>query len=93
MELLDIDAVAEKRCFRCREIWPADTEFFHRLTDGRLHSYCKACVHERGKELRSGAVRLVRRFPKIERGLPWWLLLNPNGLEERVKRYPDAISM
>ena len=41
----------EKLCARCHEFWPADTEFFHRKGTG-LHSYCKACVTERCRELR-----------------------------------------
>lgn len=35
----------EKRCACCLDFWPADSEFFFRITartDG-LHSYCKAC--------------------------------------------------
>lgn len=46
----------EKTCARCKEDWPADLEFFHQHKghkDG-LHSYCKACVSERCRELRGG---------------------------------------
>ena len=63
----------EKPCFRCKESWPADEEFYNRLSDGRLHSYCRACCTERRKELRAGAKRLISRGPKI--GLPWFLLI------------------
>jgi hypothetical protein len=36
-----------KRCSRCKEHWPADSEFFYsvRLGDG-LHQWCKACYQE-----------------------------------------------
>jgi len=65
----------EKRCYRCHEDWPADEEFYYRLGDGRLHSYCKACVTERCRELRSGATRIVNRrsnnaTPTIQRTGP-----------------------
>lgn len=50
----------ERRCVRCGEYWPADTEFFYRRGDG-LHSWCKACCTERTGELREGAPRLVAR--------------------------------
>jgi hypothetical protein len=63
----------EKTCYRCKESWPADEEFYNRLSDGRLHSYCRACCLERGRELRAGAPRLVRRGPNVR--LPWWLTL------------------
>jgi hypothetical protein len=43
----------EKRCSRCGEWWPADTEFFNRQGAG-LHCWCKACVIERCYELRGG---------------------------------------
>lgn len=43
----------ELRCARCKEYWPADPEYFHKKGDG-LHSYCRACVSERCKELRGG---------------------------------------
>lgn len=38
----------EKRCSRCQEYWPADSEFFYAsraLADG-LNSNCKACYIE-----------------------------------------------
>ncbi len=38
----------EKRCSKCAEYWPADTEFFHPSslnTDG-LNYWCKACYTE-----------------------------------------------
>ena len=38
----------EKRCPRCREYWPADSEFFYRNGsegDG-LYRWCKACFRE-----------------------------------------------
>lgn len=38
----------EKRCTRCGESWPADTEFFPRdagRKDG-LNAWCKACWSE-----------------------------------------------
>ena len=37
----------EKRCTKCGEYYPADTEFYYRGhgSDG-LHTWCKACVNE-----------------------------------------------
>lgn len=39
----------EKLCPRCKEYWPADTEFFH-LSSGNygdgLYTYCRACSME-----------------------------------------------
>ena len=38
----------EKLCPRCKEYWPADSEFFyttHRNKDG-LDNWCKACYRE-----------------------------------------------
>lgn len=69
------DGIREKQCARCREFWPADEEFFTRLSDGRLHSYCRACVAERVAELRAGAPRLVNRGPNLGKGLPWFLTM------------------
>jgi len=39
----------EKQCARCNEFWPLD--FYNRRGNG-LHSYCKACMTERRRELR-----------------------------------------
>jgi hypothetical protein len=38
----------ERRCSRCRQWWPADTEFFtvQPTQAGGLHSWCKACAAE-----------------------------------------------
>ena len=39
----------EKRCSKCGDWWPADSEFFHR--NGKsLSSWCKACCSERKAE-------------------------------------------
>ncbi|MGO4380349.1 hypothetical protein [Pseudoduganella sp. RAF53_2] len=45
----DSDGELEKRCSRCRDYWPADTEFFHasRGLPDMLHSQCRACTQER----------------------------------------------
>ena len=56
-----VEEYAERRCVRCGEWWPADEEFFYRLSDGRLHSYCRVCCTERKAELRRGARRLIIR--------------------------------
>jgi hypothetical protein len=42
---LDEAGILEKRCGRCREYWPADTEFYY-YHAGVLSSYCRACNHE-----------------------------------------------
>jgi hypothetical protein len=53
----------ERQCGRCREWWPADSEFYHKGGNG-LHSYCIACVAERCYELRNpGAVRSYTLTP------------------------------
>ena len=38
----------EKRCPRCNEFWPADTEFFYSVPSKRdgLNDWCKACYRE-----------------------------------------------
>lgn len=32
----------EVKCASCQEFWPKDSEFFF-FTNGKPHSYCKAC--------------------------------------------------
>lgn len=63
------DLGTERRCPRCREFWPATTEFFYPLSVARLHSYCKACFSERQRELRQGfpKKRIRRHFVRITR--------------------------
>lgn len=38
----------EKRCSKCGDMWPADTEFFHsdKGTGDQLFAWCVACVQE-----------------------------------------------
>ena len=38
----------EKRCTKCGEYYPADTEFFYHQNRGPLylHSWCRACCSE-----------------------------------------------
>jgi hypothetical protein len=48
------EAGREKRCSKCKEYWPADTEFFYpakRELDG-LNPWCKACYRENRSRLR-----------------------------------------
>jgi hypothetical protein len=42
----------ERLCVKCKDYWPLDDEFWFVLTDGRLHSYCKACCTQRRRELK-----------------------------------------
>jgi hypothetical protein len=45
---VDGDGVLEKYCSRCKEYWPADTEFYFSMGskgDG-LSTWCKACYLE-----------------------------------------------
>lgn len=36
-----------KRCSRCKDYWPADTEFFYSVKAGDgLNQWCKACYQE-----------------------------------------------
>ena len=61
----------EKQCVRCKEFWPADSEFFykcHTNSDG-LHSWCKACCTERTFQLRHGFPLKIKRVLKgVKRG-------------------------
>lgn len=38
----------EKKCPKCTEFWPADTEFFHSVPSNAsgLNGWCKACYAE-----------------------------------------------
>ena len=36
----------QRFCPRCKEFWPADSEFFFSDGNGGFHSWCKACVLE-----------------------------------------------
>jgi hypothetical protein len=43
----------EKRCSRCCDYWPADSEFFYTVpskADG-LNDWCKACCNENRRKL------------------------------------------
>lgn len=44
---IDENGDIEKRCSKCRDYWPADTEFFYatKVRDG-LTDWCKACYVE-----------------------------------------------
>lgn len=68
----------EKECARCHEMWPADGEFFHRRGNG-LHSYCKACVTERCKELRSGVARKIKTYTRKVANKPLHLTTKQHG--------------
>lgn len=43
------DGEYEKRCARCRQYWPADTQFYgtHSQNSDRLRGHCKCCDIER----------------------------------------------
>lgn len=45
---VDEFGVLEKRCSRCKEYWPADTEFFYATNSNQdgLHNWCHACYVE-----------------------------------------------
>ncbi len=45
-----------KPCSRCKEVWPADREFFHRRRNG-WQSWCRACWHEYVMEGERGEAR------------------------------------
>lgn len=47
----------EVKCAKCKEFWPADLEFFY-FSNGRPHSWCKACY---------------RSDPKVEAKQQRWL--------------------
>lgn len=46
----------EKRCPKCGDYWPIDTEFWftHTSTADGLHTWCKACYLERRYPARYG---------------------------------------
>lgn len=48
----------EKQCSRCKEYWPADTEFFYATssTGDGLHNWCMACYIENRYPNTRGAV-------------------------------------
>lgn len=40
----------QKRCPKCEEFWPADSEFYSlRKSRGTLSSWCRACTTEASK--------------------------------------------
>jgi hypothetical protein len=41
-ERIESELGEEVKCAKCGDFWPADPEFFY-LSNGRLHSWCKAC--------------------------------------------------
>lgn len=44
---LDEDGNPEKRCSKCREYMPADSEFFYRgKNDDGLYRWCRFCCNE-----------------------------------------------
>lgn len=49
MYRLDSDGALEKRCSKCRDWWPADTEFFP-VDRAGLGSWCRACRYEHRKQ-------------------------------------------
>jgi hypothetical protein len=55
----------EKKCAWCHDYWPLTDEFWHKRGDG-FHSYCRACVSERSRELRNGAQRKTKRRTREE---------------------------
>lgn len=42
------DGQLQKRCSRCKEHWPADSEFFYSMASSQdgLHCWCKACYQQ-----------------------------------------------
>ncbi len=44
----------EKRCAKCNEYWPADTQFYHSKPSGKdgLQDWCKACYGTWDRERR-----------------------------------------
>ncbi|SAI74603.1 Uncharacterised protein [Bordetella ansorpii] len=44
----------EAQCARCQEFWPADGDFFY-TSNGKLHSWCKACYDARRTAKRAAA--------------------------------------
>lgn len=44
----EIDEILHKRCPRCKDYWPADTEYFYAAPSQKdgLYPWCKACYQE-----------------------------------------------
>lgn len=68
----------QKRCTKCGEYWPADTEFFYRGNgkDG-LHTWCKACVNDETYRRRM-ADKVSPRPPSKKRK-------ERNGIKNRIE--------
>ena len=47
----------EKRCTKCSEWLPADTEFFYPSNRGGLHPWCAFCYREDRKAKREGGMK------------------------------------
>lgn len=66
-DYITTDLGREARCSKCKCFWPADPEFYFFQSDGRPHSWCKACYVEdrvaKGQRpgYGNGAVRETRR--------------------------------
>jgi hypothetical protein len=58
-----------KRCTRCGEKWPADTEFFSRSARNRdgLDNWCKACWSEYKSARYPVPLEQRRRYTRQER--------------------------
>lgn len=55
---IETDAGTEIQCAKCKDFWPADTEFYFFTPSKGYHSWCKACYREDPKVL-----------AKVQRGL------------------------
>lgn len=56
---LDEDGDLERFCPKCEDWWPADREFFYTTgSEGKLHSWCKACYEDDRRPRRRAKRRL-----------------------------------
>lgn len=58
---IETELGTEVQCATCRQFWPLDREFWFFGTDGRPHSWCKACYYESNCFQRRRARWLVRQ--------------------------------
>ncbi|KMK51487.1 hypothetical protein RO21_06115 [[Actinobacillus] muris] len=61
----------EIQCSKCRDFYPADTEFFYKQSRDKwgLHSWCKACYVEQPSAIarrKRYAEKVAKRKPKEE---------------------------
>lgn len=62
-----MDSIPEKKCTKCERFFPATTEYFHRMKEGKygVGSWCKECAAKKKKEHYQPHKRKVTTSVKI----------------------------